>query len=181
MEVYRLCAYPASLTVPATAADAVAMAEAGLSLLAAADTASLTTGEQADCLRALARAESIHTAARARVLYAFSAQAGYEADGQRSPRTWLKWQTQVSGGAAYAAMTWMQRLAAHPAIAEALAAGEVSASWARQIWEWTDVLPESARARRGCHLAGGGAGWCGPEGSAGPGGGDGQAHRAARS
>ena len=42
-------------------------------------------------------------------------------------------------------MTSMQRLAAHPAIAEALAGGEVSASWARQIWEWTDVLPESAR------------------------------------
>ena len=118
----------------------------GWRYLAAADTASLTTGEQADCLRALARAESMHTAARARVLYAFTAQAGYEDDGHGSPRTWLKWQTQASGGAAYAAMTSMQRLAAHPAIAEALAAGEVSASWARQIWEWTDVLPESSAA-----------------------------------
>ena len=121
------------------------MAEAGLAYLASADTASLTTGEQADCLRALARAESRHAAARARVLYAFTAQGGYEDDGHGSARTWLKWQTQASGGAAYAAMTSMQRLAAHPAIAEALAAGEVSASWARQVWEWTDVLPESTR------------------------------------
>ena len=131
---------------PATAADAVAMAQAGLSWLAAADTASLTTAEQADCLRALARAESIHTVARARVLYAFSAQAGYEADGHRSPRTWLAWQTRVGGGAAFAAVKWMQRLAAHPAVADALAAGEISESWARQICEWTDLLPEQHRA-----------------------------------
>ena len=97
------------------------------------------------------------------MLYAFTAQAGYEDDGQRSPRTWLKWQTQV-GGAAYAAMTSMQRLAAHPAMAEALAAGEVSASWARQIWEWTDVLP--GRHRRGADaiLLAAGGGWCRAEG-----------------
>ena len=118
-----------------------AMARAGLAWLAPADTASLTTAEQADCLRALAQAESIHTAARARVLYAFTAQAGYEDDGHRSPRTWLTWQTRVGGGAAAIAVKWMQRLAAHPAVADALAAGEVSESWARQICEWTDVLP----------------------------------------
>ncbi len=121
------------------------MAEAGLAFLASADTASLTTDEQAECLRALARAESIHTAARARVLYAFTAQAGYEDDGHGSPRTWLKWQTQASGGAAYAAMRSMQRLAAHPVLADALAAGQISASWARQIWEWTDLLPDQHR------------------------------------
>jgi len=51
----------------ATAADAAAMAQAALGWLAGADAASLTTAEQADCLRALERAESMHTAARARV------------------------------------------------------------------------------------------------------------------
>ena len=137
---------PGQQPAPATVADAAAMAEASLAFLASADTGSLTTVEQADCLRALARAESIHTVARARVLYAFSAQAGYEADGHRSPRTWLAWQTRVGGGAAAIAVKWMQRLAAHPAVAEALAAGEISESWARQICEWTDLLPESIRA-----------------------------------
>jgi len=130
---------------PETVADAAAMAEAGLAFLATADTASLTTAEQMDALRALSRAESRHTAARARVLYAFTAQAGYEDDGHGSARTWLKWQTQASGGAVYAAVQSMQRLAAHPALADALAAGEISASWARQIYEWTDLLPEDAR------------------------------------
>ena len=89
---------------PATAADAASMAQAGLAFLATADTAALTTIEQADCLRALERAGSMHTAARARVLRTFAAQAGYEDDGHRSPRTWLKWQTRIGGGAAYAAV-----------------------------------------------------------------------------
>src|SRR6266568_6179337 len=147
--------------VPATAADAAAMARVGLSWLAAADAASLTTIEQADCLRELAATEAMHTAARARVLYAFTAQGGYEDDGHGSARTWLKWQTQASGGAAFTAIKWMQRLAAHSAVAEALAAGEISESWARAICEWTDLLPESARADADAILLGAAAGGAG--------------------
>jgi hypothetical protein len=112
--------------VLATAADAAAMAQAVLGWLAAADIASLTTAEQADCLRALERAESTHTAARARVLAAFTAQAGYEGDGHGSAKTWLRWQTRVTGGAAAGAVGWARRLAAHPAVGDALAAGEIS-------------------------------------------------------
>jgi hypothetical protein len=144
-EALKTMCSPGQTPEPATVADAAAMARVGLAFLASADTASLTTAEQADCLRALAQAESIHTAARARVLYAFTAQAGYEDDGHRSPRMWLTWQTRVGGGAATMAIKWMQRLAAHPAVAEALAAGEISESWARQVCEWSDVLPGQHR------------------------------------
>ena len=59
---------------------------------------------------------------------------------------------------------WARRLAAHPAIGQALAAGELSPSWARQICEWTERLPEDRRgdadeilagaARGGADLAG---------------------------
>jgi len=132
--------------VPATAADAVAMAQAALGWLAAADAGSLTTAEQADCLRALERAGSMHTAARARVLAAFTAQGGYEDDGHGTAKTWLRWQTRVTGGAAGGAVGWARRLAAHPAVAEALAAGEISGSWARQVCAWTGLLPEAKRA-----------------------------------
>jgi hypothetical protein len=79
------------------------------------------------------------------VLSAFCAQAGHEDDGQGSPRTWLKWQTRVTGGAASGALRWAKRRAAHPAVGDALAAGEVSESWARQICDWTDKLPEDVR------------------------------------
>src|SRR5450759_2707690 len=128
---------------PATAAEAVAMAEAGLSWLAGANATALTCAEQAECLRALERAGSMRTAARSSILRAFSAAAGYEADGQGSARTWLRWQTRVSTGAAAAETAWARRLAAHPAVYEALAAGAVSESFARPICEWTDVLPET--------------------------------------
>ena len=130
---------------PSTAAQAVAMARAGLSWLAAADSTALTSVELGECLRGLERAEAVHTAARARVLAAFCAGSGYEDDGHGSAKTWLRWQTRVTPGAAAGAMGWMRRLAHHPAVAEALAAGRVSASWARQLCQWSDLLPEQYR------------------------------------
>ena len=66
--------------VPASAADAVAMARAGLAWLARMDAAGLTAAEQADCLRALERAES-RTPPRGLVLAAFHAQGGCTDDG----------------------------------------------------------------------------------------------------
>jgi Domain of unknown function (DUF222)/HNH endonuclease len=140
--------------VPTSAADAMAMVAAGLGWLAGADVASLPTAVQADCLRGLERAASVHTAARSRVLSAFHAQAGYHDDGQGSPLTWLKWQTRVTGSAAYGAMGWMRRLAAHPAVGDALAAAEVSESWARQICDWTDPLPADVRCDADVFLLG---------------------------
>src|SRR5579875_1386766 len=146
---------------PATAAEAVAMVAAGLGWLATTDVASLPTVEQAECLRGLERAASMHTAARSRVLGAFCAQAGYEDDGQGSPRTWLKWQTKVTGGAACGALGWVRRLAGHPAVGDALAAGELSQSWARQICDWTGALPEDVRGDADVILLGAAAGGAG--------------------
>ena len=143
---------------PATAAEAVAMVAAGLGWLAAADVASMPSAVQADCLRGLERAASMHTAARSRVLSAFSAQGGCEDDGQGSARTWLKWQTRITGGAAYGALGWMHRLAGHRAVGDALGAGEISESWARQICDWTDKLPEDVRGDADVFLLGAAAG-----------------------
>ena len=130
---------------PSTTADAVAMAQAALSWLAETDVASLTTIEQADCLRGLERAASMHTAAQSRVLGAFHAQSGYQDDGHRSTKTWLSWQTRTTRGAAGRAVAWMRRLGAHPAMGEALAGGRISGSRARKICDWTDALPEDVR------------------------------------
>src|SRR5215467_12818716 len=130
---------------PATAGEALAAISAGLDYLSAADVASLTTAEQAGCLRALEQATARHTAARSRVLAAFHAQDGSAGDGHGSTRTWLKWQTRISGGAASDAMGWLRRLSAHPAVADALAAAQVSESFARAICTWTDLLPAEHR------------------------------------
>ena len=130
---------------PASTGQALAALHSALTYLATADATALTAGEQADCLRSLERAESVRTAAHATVLAAFNADCGYEGDGHGSARSWLRWQTRVTGQAAAAAMAWTRRLDAHPAVAGALAAAGISASWARQICDWTDLLPPAAR------------------------------------
>src|SRR5215469_9203839 len=149
---------------PSTVAEALVMLDRALDHLNAVDAASLPSGVQAEALRALERAGAKHTAARARVLAAFAGQAAYEDDGQGSAGTWLKWQTRVTKGAAAGAVGWARRLAAHPAIGAALAAGDLSESWARQICAWTDRLSLgkqgdadeilAAAARSGVDLAG---------------------------
>jgi hypothetical protein len=130
---------------PDSVTDALVMLGRALDHLAAADAASLPASVQAEALRALERAQSQHTAARARILAAFAGQGGFEDDGQGSARAWLKWQARVTQGAAAGAIGWARRVTAHPVIVEALAAGELSESWARQVCEWTGKLPESAR------------------------------------
>jgi Domain of unknown function (DUF222)/HNH endonuclease len=149
---------------PASVTEALGMLDRALDHLNAADTASLPTAVQAQALRALERAWAKHTAARTRVLTAFAGQAAYEDDGHGSARTWLKWQTRITTGAAAGAVGWVRRLAAHPVIADALAAGDLSESWAKQICAWTDRLPIgkqddadeilAAAARAGVDLAG---------------------------
>ncbi|HMH91399.1 MAG TPA: DUF222 domain-containing protein [Streptosporangiaceae bacterium] len=129
----------------AGAAGAISAVLGGLGSLARLSAADLPAAGQADCLRALERAESMLVAARSAVLAAFTASAAYTDDGQYSPKTWLAVQTRVTRGAAAGSVTWMRRLADHPAVAAELAAGDISGSWARQICEWTDRLPAASR------------------------------------
>ena len=143
---------------PANAAEALAAVRAGLDYLAAADPTELTTDEQADCIRGLAAAESVHISAASRMLAAFDAANGYAAYGQISARAWLRWQTRVTSPAAAAATGWTRRLAAHPAVSDALAAARLSPSWARAVCDWTDQLPEADRASADQILAAAAAG-----------------------
>src|ERR1700729_4636651 len=131
--------------VPATATDDVPMAEAARGWPADAVFTALTTGEQADCLRGLERAESRKTAAQARALAAFRAADGCRDDGHSSPRTWLQWKTRITPGAATGAMRSMRRLSAHPLVRGALADAKISASWAKQICAWTGKVPAEVR------------------------------------
>jgi Domain of unknown function (DUF222) len=125
---------------------AVSAVLAGLGTLARLSAADLPAAGQAECLRALERAQSMLIAARSAVLAAFSASAAYQDDGQYSPKTWLVAQTRVTRSAAGGSVTWMRRLADHPAVADELTAGSISGSWARHICDWTDRLPPASRA-----------------------------------
>ncbi len=133
-------------TVPASAGQALAMVRAGLGYLAGCDAGSLGTAAQAAALIGLEAAEAQHTAARAKILAAFTAQRGYEADGYYGAASWLRARTRVTKGAAAAATGWARRLGEHPVIAAALAAGQLPVSLARLICDWTDKLPGDYRA-----------------------------------
>ncbi len=131
--------------VPGNAGAALTAVRAGLRWLAQADAASLPGEVQAGCLRGLEQAESVLTAARARVLAAFNAQGQFEADGSQGCKPWLAWQTRVTNGAALGAMGWMRRLAVHPLVADALGRAEISESWARQVCAWSGRLQPELR------------------------------------
>jgi hypothetical protein len=130
---------------PASASEALAAVRSGLAYLNGMDAAGLPGPDQADCLRELAKAEAAYTAAHARVLAAFAATGAHEDDGQHTARAWLKWQTQITTGAAAGAVGWARRLADHPAVSRALAAAAISPSWGRAICDWTGLLPEDQR------------------------------------
>jgi hypothetical protein len=94
-------------TVPATAAEALAMLESALGMqesalgfLAAQDAVALPAQAAADRLRALERHDAIEAAVRARLLAVFDARDGHLADGQRSTRAWLVHSTRVTKGQA---------------------------------------------------------------------------------
>jgi hypothetical protein len=113
--------------------------------LAAADATAMAAETQAQCLHALEQVNAMGTAARTSILAAFTAGQGYCADADYSPRGWLINRTRVSKGAAVGYTAWVRRAAGHPEIAAALAAGEISESYARTICQWTDRLPEDCR------------------------------------
>ena len=130
---------------PASAAQATAMILAGLSYLAAADATTLTAEEQARCLRELEQADAVAVVARASVLGAFSAGQGYHADGHCGARSWLMHQTGITRGAAAAHAAWARRLPAHPQVAAALTAGDLSESYARTLCGWVEKMPGVCR------------------------------------
>ncbi|MBV9384511.1 MAG: hypothetical protein JO242_28105, partial [Streptosporangiaceae bacterium] len=141
-----MCAAVAAAAPPATVAEALGMIRAGLGFLNATDVAGLPSAAQAGVLAALGQVQAMHTAAHAGVLAAFTAGGGYESGGHGGPVPWLMHVTRVTKGAARGAAGWMRRLNAHPGVARALAAGGISESWARQLCDWSDRLPEGNRA-----------------------------------
>ena len=134
-------------TAPAFASvgEALDMVRAGLGYLAAADAAQLPAATQAEALRELERTDAAATAARAGFLAAFTAGAGPAGDGDYSAVSWLIHRTGITRGAAVGHSAWAKRVATHPRVLAALAAGQVSESVGRVICLWTDKLPQEHR------------------------------------
>ena len=134
-------------TAPAFASetDALQMLDSALAYLTAADPTQMPAVTQAQALTALERADARTTAARAAIRAAFTASRGYCQDADYSPRSWLMHWTRVTKATAADHTGWSGRTRTHPRILAALAAGEISRSYARTICTWTDRLPEDCR------------------------------------
>ena len=130
---------------PSGPKEALSMLTSAMSYLSAADATQMAAETQAQCLQALERVNAMGTAARASILGAFISGQGYSADGDYSPRAWLINKTRITKGAAVAHTAWVRRAAGHPQVAEMLAAGEISESFARTLCQWTEKLPEDCR------------------------------------
>src|ERR1700737_972944 len=130
---------------PGSAKEALKMLTSAMSYLSAADATQMAAETQAQCLQTLERVNAMGTAARTSILAAFTSGQGYSADADYSPRAWLIHKTQVTKGAAVAYPAWVRRAAEHPGVAAALAAGEISESFARMICGWTGKLPRDCQ------------------------------------
>src|SRR5579862_9112779 len=125
----------------ASLAEAAAAVCGGLEYLAALDPTQLPARALAELLQVLEQAHALETAARARGLGAFTAVQGCHQDGDYSPRSWLIHHTGITKGAATAHTEWAKRAHAHPRVLAALAARDISESFARTICAWTGQLP----------------------------------------
>jgi hypothetical protein len=137
---------PAGGGAPRGATEALRLAGACLDYLnspAAADVDGVACGE---ALIALGEIQAKLTAARASFLRRFDAANAHDADGYGSSSAWLAATGKMSRRDARAAVRQMRQLGERPRLADALAAGTITESWAAQIAEWTRKLPVELRA-----------------------------------
>jgi hypothetical protein len=132
-------------THPSNVDEALAMLRSSLDHLTSADWRALGSMVQARALRELGAAQSKLTVARGEALGAFDASGGHSADGHPTAQAWLRNQAQMTGKDARDLGAWERMLRTHPVLRDAIAAEELSQSWARQFAAWNDRLPEAER------------------------------------
>jgi hypothetical protein len=142
----EVTAHVSTIPAPASTAEAADMVLTGLRYLAATDPTALAAQTQAECLQVLEQGDAISTAARARILAAFTVGHGYSADADYSPTSWLIHRTRITKGAARGHLSWSRRAETHPQVVAALIEGTpLTESMARTICHWTDKLPADCR------------------------------------
>ena len=127
-------------------ADALRMMNAGLDYLNGPGAEELDAAACGAVLRSLAEVQAKFTAAHASVLARFDAADAHDADGYGTSVSWLDAMADMTRPDAKAEVRQMRLLRDHPALAAALAAGDISKSWALAIADWTRKLPAELRA-----------------------------------
>ena len=127
-------------------ADALRMMNVGLDYLNGPGAGKLDAAAYGSVLRSLGEIEAKFTVAHASVLARFDAADAHDSDGYGTSATWLTAMADMTPRDAKVKMREMRLLRAHPDMAAALAAKDISKSWALAIAEWTKKLPAELRA-----------------------------------
>ena len=130
---------------PGNTAEALRMTGAGLDYLNGRAVDELTAASFGAALQSLGEIQAKLTAAHARLLARFDAAGAHDSDGYGTSAAWLAAMARMSARDAKAAVRQMRTLGRHRPLEEALAAAEVTASWAGQILEWIGKLPGQLR------------------------------------
>src|SRR6516225_7663245 len=131
--------------VPGSIAEALRMAHASLDYLNSPVAAELHAAACGPVLTALGELQAKVTAAHAAVLRRFDAADAHDGDGYGTSAAWLAAMTQLAAKDARAAVRRMRQLTRHAHLHGALARGELSWSWAREIDKWMKELPAELR------------------------------------
>ncbi|HEX4288944.1 MAG TPA: hypothetical protein VH021_08520, partial [Trebonia sp.] len=107
-------------------AEALRMANATMDYLNSAEAADLHAAACGSVLRSLAEVQAKFTAAHASVLARFDAADAHDSDGYGTSASWLDAMTNMTRPDAKAEVRAMRLLRDHPALAAALAAGDIS-------------------------------------------------------
>jgi hypothetical protein len=129
------------MCAPQSVAGALGMARAAVDYLNAPDAAGLDGTAYGEVLVALGEIQAKLAAAQTEFLRRFDAADAHDTDGYGSSSAWLAAKTRISRKDARAAVRDMRRFAARPLLRDAVAAGQISRSWAGAIAEWTKKLP----------------------------------------
>jgi hypothetical protein len=126
--------------------EALRLAETGLDYLNTQQAAATDPAAIGEVLTALGGLQGKLAAAHAAFLRRFDAASAHDADGYGSCSAWLAAKTRMTRRDARAAVRQMRQFSQRPALHDAVAAGDLSRSWADAIARWTRKLPEGMRA-----------------------------------
>jgi hypothetical protein len=130
---------------PESVAEALGMARAAVDYLNTPDAAVLDGACCGEVLVALGEIAAKLAAAQTEFLRRFDAADAHDADGYGSSSAWLAARTRISRKDARSAVRDMRRLGQRPLLRDAVAAGQISRSWADAITGWTKDLPAPMR------------------------------------
>jgi len=131
---------------PASVAEALRMAGAAIEYLNSPAADELETAALGEVLTTLGDLQGRLAAVQATLLRRFDATDAHDVDGYGSSSAWLAAKGQMTKQDALAAVRQMRQYSQRPSLHDAVAAGDLSKSWADAIIRWTRKLPEEMRA-----------------------------------